>query len=442
MLSNILSIFLITFMLLTMSCASSIDVEKESKKYLHTVRNDKKVISEETKYEFPLRNFGRDLAFFNADSIVIGIYPVTNETTDRTIPIQFKRLLLTAASKLASSPTAFKYIKVIDADIQADIYSALLRDYKILDAPAFLTIGIEGSVTEADKIINKYLNSSIDATIGKGKGTTDTGISLDKGSGAKVLTLDLNAINKKDNSLFPLGYSSNTMILLQRDKGGSFSLYILGNGFSLGGNFSVNDSQSYALRMLAEFSLIQLLGRIVNVPYWHCVGTMNPDRVMVQYMVEEWDSFDKNEKIAKYAEIARMFFSYYVTGLIKNGKLKISPIKFDTSSLEGRKNTIRFIKLLCKFYGIKPELEKFDTYLKLFNEMPFCSYPRNKELEKFLLTELKVNSGFAFTVPVSQKKIIKTDIDKLYKLKGSNKTIDRNTQTNSYYLHILRWGKQ
>jgi hypothetical protein len=232
----------------------------------------------------------------------------------------------------------------------------------------------------------------------------------------------------------------------------------MGNGFSLGGTASVSDSPNFALRLLTEFSLMQLLGRIYTVPYWHCVKTRNDDEVLYQYMVEDWEASPllpkegesyKDSKLGKYADIARLFYGYYIAKDAKAGRVysyykvrengrevekKVPGIAFLREEKKiaiiedvdengnpirvqqeivvkkvNKENVEKFIKTLMKFYNIEGDMYSFDVYYKLLNETPFCGYPYDDKLKDYLLTELKDVKFVAHPNDVKDPEILYAD---------------------------------
>ncbi len=433
------------------SCESELatmKIEKATEKIFNAVRGEKKIMANKTKYEIPLRLFGRDLAYIIGEPRTLTISSIRNETNDPTIADNIYGILTTTITKLTSSPIAGKYLTI----------------YTGATAEAVAGINISGKITELDQILSTGLTANLDATFGGGSTKTDTSVSLDKNNVAKVLTLDLHAqVSTGTYTLaLPLGYASNTSILYKKSEGSSFSLYILGSGFSIGGNAAVADAPNYVLRMLTEFSMMQLLGRIYTVPYWHCYKTRNNDEVMFQYLVEEWvtlptlpenDKDYKDSKLGRYADIARLFYGYYLAGEESSGKvysykkvkvkengrivekeIKVPGIAFlrkevitkqvedvdengnpiiRKERVEVRKvneeNVKKFIKILMDFFHTGNNLYSFDTYYKLFNQAPFCSYPYNDKLKDYLLTKIQEEKFVAHDNDIKDPPILYSD---------------------------------
>ena len=410
------------------SCTSELAVmklEKATKKIIKKVRGEKEVQTNETKYSIPLRLFGRDLAYVVGSKRIMSISYIENQTSDPTLYSTITGILNTAVTKLTSSPLAARNLEIYTLTEPQQVPGS---------------INIMGAITESDQILNTTTTLNLDASFGGGSTRTDSSANLDRTNVAKVLSLDLHA-QVSTGSLttsLPLGYASNTMILYKKTEGGGFSLYIAGNGFTFGGSATVSDSANYAVRMLTEFSLLQLLGRIYTQPYWHCVRTKNQDRVMFQYMYEDWantkydqgpNDYYKDVKIGKYADIARIFYGYYLAEPARDGKLKYTVLERDkeTGKLKkvkktfgalpflrkeyveveqvdqkgnkvrtkmevlrvNKKNVENFIKILLKYYNIKYPMTDFRAFFQLLNETPFCGYPYDRKLRDYLLTELE-----------------------------------------------------
>lgn len=367
-------ILISTFLPFLYSC-STLNVEKISKEEFHTVRNpQKKITLNRTRFGIPLRRFGRDLALVIDRPNVIGIGSIVNESPDKRIPAQFKQVIITSSAKLLSSPLAEKKIYIVDINTLTDFYSLVSR---LIPSKRAIRIRIDGSVTEADKIIAKNFHFSPESTVGRGKGESDIGSSYESSAGAEVITLDLQA--STNGVILPLGYSSCTLTIYQRERGAEFSLFSRYLGFSLGGTYEVNDSKSYALRLLTEFSLIQILGRIFLVPYWHCfhntitqgkdINSETLDQIMIQYLQENWNLKAEQEKWKEYSRIVKIYLDYYVK----------KPVNIDPFTPEGLKNLQLIVKALSHYFGYEDPLS-FETYFKIFDNMPFCGFPRKEDL--------------------------------------------------------------
>jgi len=381
-----LIIFLISLILLNSCSAPNYDRLAREELYKRERGNIEKIFETKTKLELPLMTFGRDFAYIQQKRYFIGVYPLINETNSKAINPKIKRIMLSAIVKLSSSPIASSKLIFVDVNLVNDDFFIVKKD-NFSNVP-YISYGIEGSITEYENIIETYNDINIDATVGGGSTTTDAGMSFNKSAGIRILTLDLNFINKKYNVLIPLGYTSNSLVLKRAGKGNAFYLYILGNGFTLGRDIYVINSTSFGIRFLTEFSLIQLLGRIDNLPYWHCLKGENiKDKLIVEYMRAEWNKLNRKRKLLRYSKIAKLYFGYYVAPRLPvevRGR-----ITFDINRQEGVNNTIKMISILKKFYRMdKTDFDSFNPYYFLWKNSPFCSYPYDEKLDTFIMKNI------------------------------------------------------
>ena len=380
-----LSIFLLS------SC-SGFNYDRVVKEELYKRKEAKlnKIFETKTKFEMSLRTFGRDFAYIQFKPYTIGIYPIQNETKAKNIPLNIQRIILTAGYKLLSSPIAYSRLRFINVNFLEDRY--YLTIYRRGFIPPSITFSIEGSITEYDTIIESYNDFSGDISVGGGSTTTDGGISFNKSEGMTVLTLDLNFLNKRINSLLPLGYSSNSLVLSRKGKGNAFYLYLLGNGITLGRDIYVINSTNLGLRLLTEFSLIQLLGRIDTLPYWHCLKDKNvKDDLLIDYMREEWYKLSERRKLLRFSKVAKLYFGYYIAkNLPENIRGRVN---FDIKTEQGKENTIKVMNLIRAFYKLdKTDFFDFNSYLYIWKNSPFCSYPYNEKLDKYLKENVNINT--------------------------------------------------
>jgi len=386
-LKNIIPVF---FTAIILTGCTTLDYDRLAMEELEKTRNTpKRVIETKTRLELPLMQFGRDFAYvLPVDYLNFGIYPITNETSNKAFPFKIKGIILSAAAKLTSSPIAEDKMGLVDLDLdfQKDMYLYMLNNSAKSSVFPYIFAGIDGSITEYEYMIETYEDNSVDLSFGGGTTRTDTGATYDKSLGVKMITLDLNIKFKNPseyNKLFALGYTSNSLILHRKTRGKSFYLYVFGNGFSIGRDIFVSQSPSYALRFLVEFSLIQLLGRANTIPYWHCVKTQKTDALMMKYINDDWRMKDKEDKLYYYSKLMKLFYGYYVAPLLT--KEERERITFDARNTEeGKANTLILLNLLAEYYGLSGDIYSLKNYKFIFNKTPLCGYPRDKKLEAFL----------------------------------------------------------
>lgn len=156
-----------------------------------------------------------------------------------------------------------------------------------------------GSVNIGQGILNEgKLNSFLGAS-----GSDSNSITMSS------VTLDMNMGLISNYQMLPGVTSSNSLSVMKR--GSSTELTV---SFSkLGGIYSLNENRagalSTALRSLVEVGMIELLGKLYNVPYENCLAHLDGDSVARQKIRQEYDDMSIEERQAFVAkELERQGF--------------------------------------------------------------------------------------------------------------------------------------
>jgi len=112
----------------------------------------------------------------------------------------------------------------------------------------------------------------------------------------KSVTLDLNLGLISNYQILPGVTSSNTMSVLKVGNSTEFTV-----SFSkVGGIYSDNENRagalSSALRSLVEVGLIELMGKLYNVPYEQCLVTLDSDSVIRTAIREQYAEMSEEER--------------------------------------------------------------------------------------------------------------------------------------------------
>jgi hypothetical protein len=102
-----------------------------------------------------------------------------------------------------------------------------------------------------------------------------------------VIGFDASVIQTADLTLLNGVTSKNAMVIVRDEKGGDGSATIQKVGITFNTSFTRQDSQAQAVRNLIELATIELLGKLVKVPYWNCLG-VPVDNPEVANEIEDW----------------------------------------------------------------------------------------------------------------------------------------------------------
>jgi len=206
---------------------------------------------------------------------------------------------------------------------------------------------INGGVTQFDKgIISKSDNFDIDTEFGSGRGDTDLRFDHDRSDDLSQIALDLNIFKYQDRTYLTGVATQNKIEIHRKRKKNRFGMFLNGSGIGYSKYTTLQQSKDEALRILTEYSLIQLLGRLYDVPYWKCIiPNLPPDKMVINKKVNQFLRAKKEKKI-KYIETLITFYNYKIQldGKISKQELLI------LSKIKKEYKIETKIELTSKFY--------------------------------------------------------------------------------------------
>ena len=158
---------------------------------------------------------------------------------------------------------------------------------------------INGSITQFDKgYISNSKNFDLDLEFGAGRGDSDSRFDHDRSNSLSQIAMDLNVFKYKDRTYIPGVATQNKIVISRQRKKNRFGLFLNGSGIGYSKYATMQQSKDEALRILSEYSLIQLLGRLYQVPYWTCTTPHMPvDMEIIDKKVEQFSRAKESIKI-------------------------------------------------------------------------------------------------------------------------------------------------
>ena len=156
---------------------------------------------------------------------------------------------------------------------------------------------IDGAITQFDKgILSNSSNLDVDLEFGARRGDTDFRYDHDRGDDLSQIALDLSVFKYKDRSYITGIATQNKIEIHRKKRKDRFGLFLNGSGIGYSKYNTLQQSKDEALRILSEYSLIQLLGRLYEVPYWRCIiPNLEPDESIIDKKVRFFTK--SNDKI-------------------------------------------------------------------------------------------------------------------------------------------------
>jgi len=139
---------------------------------------------------------------------------------------------------------------------------------------------IRGSISQLDSsVVREQVGASVAAS--------KWGLGASASTAGSILGIDLSVLRTEDLSVIPGVTSSNAVVLFKSGVGADTDATIKKTGISFDFQVAKNDATVQALRNLIELASIELVGRLVKIPYWQCIGIPDDTPEIVREM-EDW----------------------------------------------------------------------------------------------------------------------------------------------------------
>jgi len=292
-------------------------------------------------YDDALGKFGKMLEAYNIKPVKVQSKLIGNNTADQSLPQDITKMLETALNKIGSQvvyiPFDPNYV-ISEATTGGNINRALPN------------IVITGGITEYDKdMIEKNREAKADAQIQKGDWGSnynyDGGASYKSEGSVSRIALDLGLLNYSNQAAIAGVQTSNAITVRKSRLGWGVGAYFQGCGLSFDYSLQKKQGVYYALRLLVELSVIEVLGQYYDLPYWRCIPGSQPNKKMLAKITEEISDMNEADQLAYLKEY--LFFNGYqvdrgVRGITSQDAQAIQAAK---SKLGASSNAELFVKL-------------------------------------------------------------------------------------------------
>ena len=280
-------------------CASMDKAVSDTQKlYAESEQRKLKPAANLNDYSLALQRFGQMLQIYKKGDPTI--YVQTRDIRDATnlshplvgaeIPGEITEMVRTAINRIGPNV----------------VYIPFYPDYLVAQAQMGAQFGvtmpnyvITGALTEFDRALSGAGRSNnLSLNFGKGRGETDAGADWKRTAILSSLGLDLNLVNFSTNQMMPQMQSANVMKVWNFSKETNASLAFYGDsfGFKLEGKYL--QGRHSAIRTLVDLSVLELLGKATNTPYWRSIPGAQPDPVVVGNVRNTFNSMEQPMKIA------------------------------------------------------------------------------------------------------------------------------------------------
>ncbi len=253
-----------------------------------------------TVFEQSLIDFGVLLRAYNVPRMAVQSKNIGNMTAEKNLPSDIYAMIAATMNKIGPQIVFIPY----DAQYvmsESNTGGTITRMYP--------NIVLDGGITGFDK---DMFEKEREVEASGGWAGAQGGGHINAGANYSRLTLDLNLLDYRTQSYFPGALSSNSILLQQSKLGWGVYGYYMGNGGSFDYDLKKKQGVHAALRTLVEYSILEVLGKYFQVPYWRCVRGANPDEDFIKRVYTAFLELQKDQQQLK---IKNLLFLHGFNGI-------------------------------------------------------------------------------------------------------------------------------
>lgn len=242
----------------------------------------------------PVRNF---TSFSNAlscmDTMMLShaipkIRLTSSGIPDSTGAIQTgtRDMMITALSKMSTRSGSLAYV---DYDVtQSDVMTLQDLAGQDFNAPDYY---IRGAITQLDSGV-------VDSHVGGGVSLPFADFGMDKSEVASVVSMDMNIGNFSTREIMPGFSSNNSMAVVRTGNSGDAGGRIKKAGLFINIGMNRSEGMHQSVRTLLELSLIEVVGKLTQTPYWECLNIESTNPTFMSQARTWYDQMPTDQRVA------------------------------------------------------------------------------------------------------------------------------------------------
>lgn len=266
----------------------------------------------QTNYSRALRNVDGMISVFNGNAVEIYVDPITDKTNSGgKLPRNITTIVNSSFNSIGK-----KVITVSNIKGKKFTKNKFYR--------------IKGAITEFDllEVSGQGVDAAGQGTYQDQQGTVDA--RLKKEDKITNLTIVLNPEDVRTKNLVPLASTKNKIIIDQKSKGNEFAFSILGTGIGVDNAITKAHGTHSSITILIELSVVEVLGRLLNYPYWILTGG-KVNRDIVSNLSSKFLRDPLSKKIEKVSYLLLLEGADVQVTRMMNDELKQAIIKYKST---------------------------------------------------------------------------------------------------------------
>jgi len=308
------------------------------------------------KYTDALENLNELMEVYGESGISLAVMPVENKTS--------------AIGKLPNDVTIMVKSAINEIGDKVHVYQ--YSDQVLTDVKKLYLV--EGAITEFDTTSKSKKGFNAGLHGGGGRGEYDSDTSSDADDSVSKMTVDFNLINAADGSYVPKVHTSNSIKIIKKSASSDFGFSILGSGFGLSASASKSQGIHSAIRLLVDLSMVELIGKLRDYPYWVAVSGGKVNQRLLRRMKKKFSRYPEENKAVNIT-----FLLSIIDPSIKGAQSKIDKkteqaiinykSKYGLMPIDGSLNSDLYIHLLENAPKLKGQMQLESTVSDKYNKM-------------------------------------------------------------------------
>ncbi len=314
-----------------------------------------------TTYTQALRDLGLMTDIFGTGDLKIQSNPIgdntgTSGSTGGEIPRDITEMIKSSLNSIGGQVTFIPYDP-------AFIQNQIVTGYSNFDNKLIPDVVISGGITEFDRGLETRgdgTDMGVEAEFTNAPSWVPSkSVSVEYGDRGKTglarITLDFNLLDFQTMAGIPRMNSVNSMEVSKGMAEKELGITLFGPTFGRKGSIKKVQGRHAAVRLLVEVSMIQVVGKYLNLPYWTLLGDdVLPDPVVMDTLSRDFYSSNKSTQVAKAQEWL----------FLQGHDVQISGV------LDAK--TLAALKAFNPSFSTENPVLDFDTFAALFQAVPIA----------------------------------------------------------------------
>ena len=242
---------------------------------------------------------------------VVQAKPIGNTAGGGELPVDVTNMVASSVNRMAGQRLV--YVGYDPSYYQNEFNTGNANMNRVLP-----NVVIAGSITEYDKDVEtKNSGFNVDIILGGGGGETDAGGEIADSESFTRVTIDLHLLDYATQAYVPGIQATNTIYVYEVRGSNQLGFLVYGSGVGGNGRLKTSQGLHQAVRNLVELSVLELMGKYYDLPYWRGFGSDKADPNIMKSMVK---SFGQKSKSGKVLEIQRLLTKYDLGPVRVRGK--------------------------------------------------------------------------------------------------------------------------